>query len=359
MMRKTIVELQSFGLQRINDRTEVREVGAGPAEGGTIIVEGIPVSVPARSSYISTSPYTIKGANRRYMLSKNNREISPIYMVPKPKFYDIVSTDGIQYNKIALLHGKDCLATTVFQKCKYWDANKRCKFCGVELSLESKATIETKTRMQLAEVVKVAEMLDGIKHILLTSGVATSLRYSLRYIGNCVRAIKKVSVLPIHVQIMPPSDPEELLELKEAGVDTVGIHIESFDFNVLSKIAPAKAELGFERYAKAWKSAVEIFGVNQVSSFLIVGIGESKNSIIDGSEYLAARGVYPFVVPLRPIPGSIMQDVLPPSPELMIELYEAVSEIIVKYKLSSEKNKAGCVRCGACSALRGFEIWNT
>lgn len=358
-MRKTIVELQSFGLRSVNDTTEVRAVGAGPAEGGTIIVRDIPVSVPARNPYISCSPYTIEKVNGVYLLYKNEQEIFPIQVVPKPKFYDFVTRDGIGYKKIALLHGKDCLATTVFQRCKYWNTKKRCKYCGIELSLQNNSTIAKKTREQLAEVTSVAEKLDSVTHIVLTSGAVRSSRYCVRYISECVCYIKQISMLPIHVQIMPPKDPKELLELKAAGVDTVGIHIESFDRNILTKVAPAKAELGFERYAEAWKSAVEIFGVNQVSSFLIVGLGESKSSIIDGSEYLAACGVYPFVVPLRPIPGSMMQNMLPPPPELMIELYEAVNEILVKYKLSSEKNKAGCVRCGACSALRGFEIWNT
>jgi radical SAM protein (TIGR04043 family) len=147
-----------------------------------------------------------------------------------------------------------------------------------------------------------------------------------------------------------------LVELKEAGVDTIGIHIESFDFNILTEIAPAKSALGLKRYSKAWEKSVEIFGINQVSSFLIAGLGESRKSIIDGSIYLAERGVYPFLVPLRPIPGSLLQNASPPPPEFMIELYEEVSQILTKSNISSKKNKAGCVRCGACSALPEFEL---
>ena len=125
----------------------------------------------------------------------------------------------------------------------------------------------------------------------------------------CASAIKEATGLPIHAQFCPPSNMEGLYELKAAGVDTVGIHIESFDFETLSRVAPVKAAMGLERFEKAWKMAVEIFGPNQVSSFLIVGLGEKTDSIIWGSKYLADMGVFPFVVPLRPIPGSLMEDV--------------------------------------------------
>ena len=59
-------------------------------------------------------------------------------------------------------------------------------------------------------------------------------------------------------------------------MDSVGIHVESFDIDVLSKVAPCKARIGQAEYVRAWKKAVEIFGPNQVSSFLIVGLGESE-----------------------------------------------------------------------------------
>jgi len=66
-------------------------------------------------------------------------------------------------------------------------------------------------------------------------------------------------------------------------------------------------------------------------------------------------GVYPFLVPLRPIPGSLLENALPPAPELMIGIYEEVSEILKGCGIFSKKNKAGCVLCGACSALPVFE----
>jgi putative N-acetyltransferase (TIGR04045 family) len=144
-------------------------------------------------------------------------------------------------------------------------------------------------------------------------------------------------------------------QLKTAGVDTVGIHIESFDRAVLRKLAPAKARIGFEKYEATWKKAVTMFGPNQVSSFLITGLGEQPESIVWGSEFLADLGVYPFIVPLRPIPGSFLQDAVPPDPAVMAFIYTNVADILRKKGLTAKNSLAGCVRCGACSALPLYE----
>ena len=70
---------------------------------------------------------------------------------------------------------------------------------------------------------------------------------------------------------------------------------------------------------------------------------------------MADMGVYPFVVPLRPIPGSRMADALPPDPETMGHIYRKVSRILSRKGLSYTRSLAGCVRCGACSALPAHE----
>lgn len=355
MRRQTIVELQSLGV-RVGDKKGNRQGGAGPAEGSTFIIDGRPVTMPVEGPFVSYSPYHLqKSQGSKYFLYKNNDVVTLIDKVAEPEFYDLSTPEGIQYSQIALLHGNDCLASTVIQKCAYWETRKRCRFCGIELSLKRKRTIEKKTPSQLAEVALAACEKGLVKHVLLTSGTTNQTGREVSYLASCARAIKNRTGLPIHVQFCPPEDYEEMGELKNAGVDTVGIHVESFDFEILPVIAPAKAKAGLKRYVKAWEKAVEIFGKNQVSSFLIAGIGEKEKTLIEGGRFLAERGVYPFVVPFRPIPGTLMDMVKPPSPEYMDMIYNEISRIITANDLSFTENKAGCVRCGACSAITLYE----
>jgi len=110
-----------------------------------------------------------------------------------------------------------------------------------------------------------------------------------------------------------------------------------------------------DHYEKAWKKAVQLFGDNQVSSFIIAGLGEHWRSILWGCELLADIGVYPYVVPLRPIPGSPMEHCLPPRADTMHRIYTAAAAILSRKGLSAGRSKAGCVRCGACSALPWYE----
>lgn len=354
MIRELLTELQSYGL-RFQGPLLKRKGGAGPAEGGTFLVEGIPISIPVSSPYVLQSPYLLREEGGRFAIFKGERPIASIDFIKRPEFYNSSTEDGIPYPKIALLHGKDCLATTVIQTCIYWETKKRCQFCGIELSYQNGQTLKIKTPEQLAEVALMARELDSVKHIVLTTGEVKPPGKEVYYIGRCAKAMKEATGLPIHAQFFPTIDSEGLYQLKESGVDTTGIHIESFDLEALSRVAPAKARLGLKKYEEAWKMAVEVFGPNQVSSFLIVGLGEKPDSVIRGSEFLADLGVYPFVVPLRPISGSLMGDCLPPDPDLMKKIYEEVAWILKRKGLSSSQSLAGCVRCGACSVLPAYE----
>ncbi len=264
--------LQSHGIS-INRSVEHRKGGAGPAEGITLIINGKSATVPTSCDFASKSPYSIQSKNGTHTLLKNGSPLTEVKIPDPPHFYSLKTRDGIPYSKIALLHGSNCLASTVSQKCTYWNSNKRCIFCGIELSLNSKATIFKKSPQQLLEVTKAASELDGVQHITLTTGAHAHSSDEIHCLSSCCSHIKSGSNLPIHVQLMPPADLKLLELLKKSGADTVGIHIESFDLGVLKKVAPNKAEKGLKYYIKAWKEAINIFGINQVSSFLILGLG--------------------------------------------------------------------------------------
>ena len=357
MIGRIVTELQSLGL-RYEGPVLKRSGGAGPAEGGSLLLNGKAVCVPYSGPYVAESPFCLKEEGGQVLLFKGEQSVGPVVLIKRPRFYDLTTSENIPYPKIALLHGQDCLASTIMQTCANWRDAQPCRFCGIELSLMNQQTIARKAPQQLAEVAQRAKELDFIRQVVLTTGRAAHSGEEIDHLARCAKAVKKSTGLPIQAQFLPPPGLDGFDRLKEAGVDSVGIHVESFDFDVLSKVAPGKAKMGHGEYVRAWKKAVELFGSNQVSSFLIVGLGESEESVVMGAEFLADLGVYPFIVPFRPIPGSMMEAVRPPDPQKMVRIYKAVAELLKRKGLTMFRQKAGCVRCGACSAMGFFEQRN-
>jgi radical SAM protein (TIGR04043 family) len=344
------VELQSLGVRTPPDLPR-RRGGAGPAEGVVIILNGRFLNVPTESSYVASSPFEIKSSNGSLFLFRDGTVIEKVYLPRRPCFYGLKTPDGIFFDKLALVHGKDCFATTVYQDCLYWQSKDTCAFCGIGISLRNHHTVLEKHPEALALVAKHAKLLDNVTHATLTTGIRISERETVCHLARCIAAIKKETNLPIHVQICPPSNMNYIEWLKNAGADTVGIHIESFDRTALKRFAPSKAAFGFDSFISAWKHAVSVFGMNQVSSFIIAGLEEDEKSIIEGAELLCELGVFPYVLPLRPVPGTPLESARPPDPDAMVRVYQQTGVLLKKYGLSTDAFKAGCVKCGACSSI--------
>ncbi|MGH3929033.1 MAG: MSMEG_0568 family radical SAM protein, partial [Pseudonocardiaceae bacterium] len=229
-----------------------------------------------------------------------------LQLVARPRFYDLVTADGVPYQQIARLHGADVLATTVVQTCIRYGEEQRCRFCTIEESLRSGATIAAKTPAQLAEVAQAAARLDGIKQMVMTTGTTAGPDRGARNLIRCVRAVlAAVPGLPIQVQIEPPGDLTVLTDLRAAGATAIGIHVESLDDEVRRRWMPGKGSVPMAEYEAAWDEAVRVFGRNRVSTYLLVGLGEDPDELIIGARRLIERGVYPFVVPLRPMAGTL------------------------------------------------------
>jgi radical SAM protein (TIGR04043 family) len=212
-----------------------------------------------------------------------------------------------------------------------------------------------KTPEQLAEVALAAKELDGAVDATLTTGSSNGVDRGARYVARCGQAVKAATGLPVEVQFEPPRDLDVIDDVADLGIDSVGIHVESFDPAVLAHVAPAKARTGIEWYFQAWERAVARFGAGQVSTYVILGMGEDPELTVQGCRRAVDLGVFPFVVPLRPVAGSLMAEVLPPGREYTERIYRQVARYMSQRGLDLSAPKAGCARCQACSGLNGVQ----
>jgi radical SAM protein (TIGR04043 family) len=348
-----LADLQSRGL-RVEDSMESRQGGAGPSDAGMLWVEGIAVTVPVAAPFAAHSPYVLRSEEDGYGIYRESERVAGARTTTRPRYYDLTTEDGIPYWQIALLH-LDSVASTVIQTCMYWGTDDVCRFCGIELSLQAGRTVPVKRPEQLAEVALAARDLDGAVDATLTTGTTHGHDKGALYVGRCAAAIKRAAGLPVEGQFEPPDDLDVLDEVHALGVDSVGIHVESFDESVLAQIAPAKARTGVAGYFRAWERAVEVFGAGQVSTYVILGMGEDVDITVAGCRRAIDMGVYPFVVPLRPVAGTPMGELLPPTTEYAESVYRRVVPYLVERGLGSWDVRAGCARCQACSAMTAME----
>jgi radical SAM protein (TIGR04043 family) len=159
----------------------------------------------------------------------------------------------------------------------------------------------------------------------------------------------------VEVQFEPPRNLDVINEVHDLGIDSVGIHVETFDPQVLARVAPGKARTGIEGYFAAWERAVSLFGYGQVSTYVILGMGEDFDLTIAGCRRAIDMGVYPFVVPLRPVAGSLMEDAEPPSAEYTDRVYRRVQAYMAYRGMDAGQVAAGCARCQACSAMQTLQ----
>jgi len=348
-----IVDLQARGL-RVETPIERRSGGAGPADSGFLWVGGYSITVPTDNAAAAGSPYVLRAEDDGYAIFEGDVRRATASTQRRPRFYDLTTADGIPYWKIGLLH-LDSFASTVVQTCSYWGNDDQCKFCGIGVSLDSGRTIVKKSPEQLAEVAVAAKELDGAVDATLTTGSSNGVDRGARYVARCGQAVKERAGLPVEVQFEPPMKLDVIDEVADMGIDSVGIHVESFDPAVLANVAPAKARTGIDYYFRAWEYAVARFGEGQVSTYVILGMGEDPDLTVEGCRRAIDIGVFPFVVPIRPVAGSLMEDLLPPERDYTQRIYHKVASYMAVRGMDTSVPKAGCARCQACSGLQGMQ----
>ena len=231
-----------------------RTGGAGPTDDGHLLIDGLNAAIPRNPD----SPYVFDGDRVLYDGVDSGVRVDSI---GRPRFYDLATDEGVPFEKIARLHGANVLATTVLQTCIRYAEDQRCRFCSIEESLRAGSTVAVKKPDDLAAVARAAVDLDGVTQMVMTTGTSAGKDRGARHLARCVRAVKgAVPEMPIQVQCEPPADLSTITELRDAGADAIGIHVESLDDDVRRRWMPGKSSVPLTEYREAWAEAVRVFG---------------------------------------------------------------------------------------------------
>ncbi|WP_273229113.1 MSMEG_0568 family radical SAM protein [Pseudomonas kuykendallii] len=350
-------ELQCHGVRWLDGNAGLsRKGGAGPSDHKALSLGSHTAMVPMLNQASLDSPYSARPSGELALIFRDGLQVGEVKIPGVPNFYSLSTADDIPYWKIATLHSRDVLATTVLQHCiRMNEAASACQFCAIGQSLANGKTIARKRPAQLAEVAKAAVELDGVKHMVMTTGTPQTPDRGAAILCESAAAVSAAVDLPIQAQCEPPDDDAWFARLRDSGVVSLGMHLEAVTDAVRARIMPGKAEVPLSRYFSAFEAALKVFGHGQVSTYILAGLGDSEDEIAGISERLAALGVYPFVVPFVPIDGTPLAQHAKPENAMLQRLYPRIGASLRRHGLHSEKINAGCAKCGACSALKKHE----
>ena len=358
--RELMTELQTRGMRLLDPKAGAasRRGGAGPSDHKAVTVDGVTLMVPVHTAGAFESPFVadVPDAQGLSTLRHGTIPIAQIQFPRQPRFYALSTSDGVPYSHIATLHGTDVLATTVLQTCIRYDSRRKaCRFCAIGQSLAAGRTIARKTPAQLAEVAKAAVELDGVKHMVMTTGTPPTPDRGAQILCESAAAIRAAVDLPLQGQCEPPDTDAWFQRMRDAGIDTLGMHLEVIGEELRERILPGKNEVPMARYWQAFEAAVAVFGRGQVSTYLLAGLGDSADVLLTTSRRLLDLGVYPFVVPFVPITGTPLEGHPAPSADFMKSVLEPLGALVIEAGMSAGDIKAGCGKCAACSTLSSYE----
>ncbi len=234
-----------------------------------------------------------------------------------------------------LIHCPGQAFITISERCVY-----DCKFCPVP-----KLQGRVKSLEEIMGMVEEAYQRGGMKAISLTSGIADSTEKEVERAVEITRALhQRYPDIPIGVSVYPTRDSSQ--RLKEAGATEIKYNVETMDRPLYRRVCPGQ-DLDF--ILESLQGAVKIFGRGRVYSNILIGLGESDQTILEGVKELAGMGVIPILRaagmhPLRL--GEI--EVERPTRHRLLRLARAARQILDTHGLDASKAQTMCLPCTGC-----------
>ncbi len=294
------------------------------------------ICVSVSEEFSAGSPYEIVKIGDNYRLVGSGWD-------EKIAFYPTLPHTGTVVDDLAQLHSPTCINIWPSTTCCYDTPELKCRFCSLKADAE--------------KPVDTGELADGLKRLLaqvppeyilnFSGGTYHDPDWMVRYWIDLARKIRAFSMVSITVEFAPPSDLGFLREMKEAGINVAIMNLEVANEARRREICPGKSAITYEHYHEAFREAVKVFGWGMVSSVLIGGI-QPKEEIMRECAVMASMGVFPTVMPFRPMDDCVYYGLERCKPEELAEMAETLGGLLHKYDLDYRR-QPGCTACGGCS----------
>ena len=166
-----------------------------------------------------------------------------------------------------------------------------------------------------------------------------------------VQQIKRQASVPVSVSCQP-LNTENIQLLAKAGVDRLGIALDAATEAVFDKVKGKDAGRGYswERQFRLLGEALAVFGKGNVSTHVIVGLGETEREAAQIMQRCIDMGVLPALFAFTPIRGTALENSSPPA----LESYRCVQ--LARYLIVNGKSTFSELRFDGEGKITSFDL---
>lgn len=259
----------------------------------------------------------------------------------QPTFYDEKIDSGRYASQIITLYGGGSLGVFAFGRCDLVDRGEACQYCSIEPNRyrdDSYPVLVTPGDLELALRVALNDKSHPAQQVMLNGGNFSHPDRGFKYyLRLCEAARVAIDAshreVELHLIVFPPRDLALLADLAPLGV-SVAMNLEVFDSALFRKYCPGKHEVaGQDHILRALEVAAEALGPGRVFSILVGGL-EDLETLAEGMERLAKKGVTPVINVFHPDPETPLATHRRPSPQSILEMGSALQSVYEEHGFS-------------------------
>jgi biotin synthase-related radical SAM superfamily protein len=252
---------------------------------------------------------------------------------------------------LGLLEGKlDAAPTTAYlMTYRTGKCTANCLFCPQARTSQANSELLSRVSWpvfatkQVVQKIGSASASQRIKRVCIQ---ALNYPEVFSHLAALVKEIKRHANVPISVSCQPLNSGNMRL-LAEAGADRIGIALDAATETLFNEVKGANANgpYTWEKQFRQLHEALEVFGKGEVSTHLIIGLGETENEAVSLIQRCVDMNVLPALFAFTPVRGTALETKPQPPIETYRRMQLARYLIVNGYARSEDMHfdSAGCL----------------
>ena len=255
---------------------------------------------------------------------------------------------------LGLLDGKlDAQPTTSYlMTYRAGKCTANCGFCPQARASKSSAEMLSRVTWPPFSTQNVLGALDtSVKQGKIKRVCIQALNYPevFAHLEMLVKQIKSLSTIPVSVSCQP-QNKQNIQLLADAGVDRLGIALDAATEALFNKVKgkDAGGSYRWENQFLRFNEAIEVFGKGNVSTHVIVGLGETEQEAVEIIQRCVDMTVLPALFAFTPVRGTTLET----NPAPPLQSYRRVQ--LARYLIVSGKTRFENIRFDAQGKITEF-----